>query len=80
MQVDHAWRAYLAASHGFAAASERLSDRLRFIVNDPPAAPKTLSQDDAEAWLALMIDVEHAANMQRRALEDYIDARNTPPA
>ncbi len=79
MQVDNAWRAYLAASHGFAAASERLSDRLRFIVNDPPAAPRTLSPADAEAWLALMIDVEQAASMQRRALEEYIKARTTPP-
>ena len=77
MQFDTAWREYLAASQHFAAASDRLLGRLRFFVGDPPFAPRTLSSEDTATWLGLTIDVEEAASMQRRALEDFIRARNT---
>lgn len=76
MQVDNAWREYLDASHRFAAASDRFFDRLRSFVGDPPSAPRTLSPAEAAAWLGLTTDVAQAANMQRRALQDFINARN----
>ena len=76
MQFDTAWREYLAASQHFAAASDRLLGRLRFFVGDPPFAPRTLSSEDTATWLGLTIDVEEAASMQRRALEDFIRALN----
>lgn len=75
MHIDHAWRDYLSASHRFAAASDRLSDRLPAFVGEPASAPRMLSPRDAAVWLELTAEVEQAAMAQRRALEDYLDAR-----
>lgn len=79
MQVERAWRDYLAASQHFAAATDRLRGRLRFFVGDPPSSPRTLSFEDTDAWLGLTLEVEEAAKKQRRALEEFIKARSAEP-
>lgn len=48
--------------------NERLAERLRELIGDPPARPRPLREGDLTTWRALLDDAEQAARTHHQAL------------